>query len=53
MGQFVYFCPNFQQLFNMKRQFIILFALMAMALTTSAQGFFTPTVNSPEIAKDY
>ena len=36
----------------MKRQFIILFALMAMALTTSAQGFFTPTVNSPEIAKD-
>lgn len=25
---------------------------MAMALTTSAQGFFTPTVNSPEIAKD-
>ena len=52
MGQFVYFCPNFQPLFNMKRQFIILFALMAMALTTSAQGFFTPTVNSPEIAKD-
>ena len=36
----------------MKRQFIILFALMAMALTTSAQGFFTPAVNSPEIAKD-
>ncbi len=52
MGQFVYFCPNFQPLFNMKRQFIILFALMAMALTTNAQGFFTPTVNSPEIAKD-
>ncbi len=52
MGQFVYFCPNFQPLFNMKRQFIILFALMVMALTTSAQGFFTPTVNSPEIAKD-
>ncbi len=36
----------------MKRQFIILFALMAMALTTSAQGFFTPAANSPEIAKD-
>ncbi len=52
MGQFVYFCPNFQPLFNMKRQFIILFALMAMALTTSAQGFFTPAANSPEIAKD-
>ena len=52
MGQFVYFCPNFQPLFNMKRQFIILFALMAMALTTSAQGFFAPIVNSPEIAKD-
>ena len=52
MGQFVYFCPNFQPLFNMKRQFIILFALMAMALTTSAQGFFTPAANSPEITKD-
>ena len=36
----------------MKRQFIILFALMAMALTTSAQGFFTPAANSPEITKD-
>ena len=52
MGQFVYFCPNFQPLFNMKRQFIILFALMAMALTTSAQGFFAPAANSPEITKD-
>ena len=34
----------------MRRYFFFLFVLMA--LTTSAQGFFTPTVNSPEIAKD-
>ena len=36
----------------MKRQFIFLFALIAMAMTASAQGFFAPSVNSPEIAKD-
>lgn len=36
----------------MKRQFIFLFALIAMAMTTSAQGFFAPSANSPEIAKD-
>ena len=36
----------------MKRQFILLFALMALALTATAQGFFAPSVNSPEIAKD-
>ena len=37
----------------MKKVFYLLsIALMAMALTTSAQGFFTPAANSPEIAKD-
>ena len=36
----------------MKRQFIFLFTLIAMAMTASAQGFFAPSVNSPEIAKD-
>ena len=36
----------------MKRQFIFLFALIAMAMTASAQGYFAPSVNSPEIAKD-
>lgn len=36
----------------MKRQFIILFAFVAMALTASAQGFFAPSVASPEISKN-
>ncbi len=36
----------------MKRQFLFLFALIAMALTATAQGFFSPPTNSPEIAKD-
>lgn len=34
----------------MKRYFLFLFALVA--LTMSGQGFFSPTVNSPAIAKD-
>ena len=35
----------------MKRNFLFIFTLLA-ALTMCAQGIFTPTVNSPEIAKD-
>ncbi len=36
----------------MRRFFIFLFALTAMALTVSAQGFFAPSVASPEISKN-
>ena len=36
----------------MRRQFIFLVALLVMTLTASAQGFFAPSVNSPDIAKD-
>ena len=36
----------------MKHQFVFLFAIIAMALATSAQGFFAPSVNSPEITND-
>ena len=35
----------------MKRYFLFIFTLLA-ALAMCAQGIFTPTVNSPEIAKD-
>ena len=36
----------------MKRQFIFLIALTVMTLTASAQGYFAPPADSPEIAKD-
>ncbi len=39
-------------MFDMRRQFIFLVALLVMTLTASAQGFFAPSVNSPDIAKD-
>lgn len=51
-GAISVFLHKLLTLFDMKRQFIFLFALIAMAMTASAQGFFAPSVNSPEIAKD-
>ena len=36
----------------MKRQFIFLIALTVMTLTASAQGYFAPPADSPEISKD-
>ena len=51
-GAISVFLHKLLTLFDMKRQFIFLFALIAMAMTASAQGYFAPSVNSPEIAKD-
>ncbi len=50
VGDLIYICTNFINQNNMRRYLFFLFVLMAFTMTS--QGYFSPSVNSPDIAKD-